>query len=91
MVARIRGAFHTVEGKRRIDRKDWGVTWNTTLDSGGLLVSDKIILEFELFLIKEQSAARIAARSGQSALRSVLRPPLRRLPRLLRHSPRSWR
>ncbi|MGO1349106.1 MAG: YceI family protein, partial [Brevibacterium aurantiacum] len=27
------------EGKRRIDRKDWGVTWNTTLDSGGLLVS----------------------------------------------------
>lgn len=41
------------EGKRRIDRKDWGVTWNTTLDSGGLLVSDKITLEFELSLIKE--------------------------------------
>ena len=39
------------EGKRRIDRKDWGVTWNTTLDSGGLLVSDKITLEFELPLI----------------------------------------
>ncbi|MCF2574370.1 YceI family protein [Brevibacterium sp. UCMA 11754] len=42
-----------LEGKRRIDRKDWGVTWNTTLDSGGLLVSDKITLEFELSLIKE--------------------------------------
>ncbi|AZL05828.1 YceI family protein [Brevibacterium aurantiacum] len=41
------------EGKRRIDRKDWGVTWNTTLDSGGLLVSDTITLEFELSLIKE--------------------------------------
>lgn len=41
------------EGKRRIDRKDWGVTWNTTLDSGGVLVSDKITLEFELSLIKE--------------------------------------
>ncbi|AOP53642.1 YceI family protein [Brevibacterium aurantiacum] len=41
------------EGKRRIDRRDWGVTWNTTLDSGGLLVSDKITLEFELSLIKE--------------------------------------
>ncbi|MGO2863098.1 MAG: YceI family protein [Brevibacterium sp.] len=42
-----------LEGKRRIDRKDWGVTWNTTLDSGGLLVSDKITLEFELSLTKE--------------------------------------
>ncbi|GAA1843873.1 YceI family protein [Brevibacterium marinum] len=42
-----------LEGKRRIDRKDWGVEWNTTLDSGGLLVSDKITLEFELSLIKQ--------------------------------------
>lgn len=42
-----------LEGKRRIDRKDWGVTWNTKLDSGGVLVSDKITLEFEVALIKE--------------------------------------
>lgn len=41
------------EGTRRIDRRDWGVSWNTPLDSGGLLVSDKISLEFELSLIKE--------------------------------------
>ena len=41
-----------LEGSRRIDRKDWGVTWNTKLDSGGVLVSDKITLEFELSLIK---------------------------------------
>lgn len=41
-----------LEGTRRIDRKDWGVTWNTKLDSGGVLVSDKITLEFELSLIK---------------------------------------
>lgn len=41
-----------LEGGRRIDRKDWGVTWNTPLDSGGVLVSDKISLEFELSLIK---------------------------------------
>lgn len=43
-----------LEGSRRIDRKDWGVSWNTPLDSGGVLVSDKISLEFELSLIKEQ-------------------------------------
>ncbi|WP_209326157.1 YceI family protein [Brevibacterium renqingii] len=42
-----------LEGSRRIDRKDWGVTWNTKLDSGGVLVSDKISLEFELSLIKK--------------------------------------
>lgn len=41
-----------LEGSRRIDRRDWGVTWNTKLDSGGVLVSDKIALEFELSLIK---------------------------------------
>lgn len=46
-----------LEGTRRIDRKDWGVTWNTTLDSGGVLVSDKITLEFELSLIKNLAEA----------------------------------
>lgn len=42
-----------LEGTRRIDRKDWGVRWNTPLDSGGVLISDKITLEFELSLIKQ--------------------------------------
>jgi len=42
-----------LEGSRRIDRRDWGVTWNTPLDSGGLLVSERIQLEFELSLIKQ--------------------------------------
>lgn len=44
-----------LEGTRRIDRKDWDVTWNTPLDSGGLLVSDKITLEFELSLTKDEA------------------------------------
>ena len=46
-----------LEGTRRIDRKDWGVSWNTPLDSGGVLVSDKITLEFELSLVKDAPAA----------------------------------
>src|SRR5699024_2388416 len=46
-----------LEGSRRIDRKDWGVTWNAKLDSGGVLVSDKITLEFELSLIKKVDEA----------------------------------
>ncbi|WP_423057934.1 YceI family protein [Brevibacterium linens] len=49
-----------LEGTRRIDRKDWGVTWNTKLDSGGVLVSDKITLEFELSLIKNLDEAALA-------------------------------
>ena len=33
------------------------MTWNTKLDSGGVLVSDKITLEFELSLIKKVDEA----------------------------------
>ena len=44
-----------LEGTRRITRKEWGISWNTPLDSGGVLVSDKITLEFELSLVKRES------------------------------------
>jgi polyisoprenoid-binding protein YceI len=36
------------EGGTTIDRKDWGVSWNAALDGGGVMVSDKINLEFEV-------------------------------------------
>jgi polyisoprenoid-binding protein YceI len=49
------------EGTRRIDRREWGVTWNTPLDSGGLLVSDRITLEFEMSLIKQSDEVSPAA------------------------------
>ncbi|AOP52254.1 YceI family protein [Brevibacterium aurantiacum] len=56
-----------LEGSRRIDRKDWGVTWNTKLDSGGVLVSDKITLEFELSLIKNVAEAAPAESADTTA------------------------
>ncbi|MDT5116560.1 MAG: hypothetical protein QOE30_2299 [Mycobacterium sp.] len=40
------------EGSVVINRKDWGVNWNTALETGGVLVSDKITLEFEISAIK---------------------------------------
>ncbi|MDO4253142.1 MAG: YceI family protein [Rothia sp. (in: high G+C Gram-positive bacteria)] len=40
------------EGSRRINRKDWDVSWNANLDAGGVMISDKISLEFELSLIR---------------------------------------
>ncbi|MGO4493675.1 YceI family protein [Arthrobacter sp. 2YAF22_2] len=50
------------EGSRRIDRQDFGLKWNTALDSGGVLVSDKVTLEFEVSAIKvDDDAAKPAA------------------------------
>jgi polyisoprenoid-binding protein YceI len=40
------------EGKTVINRKDWGVNWNAALESGGVLVSEKITLEFDVSAIK---------------------------------------
>lgn len=41
-----------LEGSTVINRKDWGVSWNATLDAGGVLVSEKVTLEFEISAIK---------------------------------------
>ncbi|EMY34746.1 hypothetical protein D477_008013 [Arthrobacter crystallopoietes BAB-32] len=43
------------EGSRRIDRQAFGVKWNTALDSGGVLVSDRILLEFEVSAVKVEN------------------------------------
>ena len=40
------------EGSVVINRKDWGVTWNAALEGGGVLVSDRVTLEFEISAIK---------------------------------------
>ncbi|MFB9431901.1 YceI family protein [Streptoalloteichus tenebrarius] len=40
------------EGSVAINRKDYGVTWNAALETGGFLVSDKIVLEFEISAIR---------------------------------------
>ena len=37
----------------RINRKDYGLTWNATLESGGVVVGDDIKLTSEIQLIKE--------------------------------------
>lgn len=40
------------EGSVTINRKDWGLTWNAALETGGVLVSEKIKLEFDISAIK---------------------------------------
>ncbi|MER5952598.1 YceI family protein [Streptomyces sp. NPDC056121] len=40
------------EGKSELLRSDWGLTWNAALETGGVLVSDKIKLTFDISAIK---------------------------------------
>ena len=45
------------EGKTTINRKDWGVSWNAALETGGVLVSEKVTLELEVSAIKATDAS----------------------------------
>jgi polyisoprenoid-binding protein YceI len=40
------------EGRGEILRSEWGITWNAALETGGVLVSDKIKLRFDISAIK---------------------------------------
>ena len=42
--------------KTTINRTDWGLTWNQALETGGILVGDKITIEIELEIIKQAEA-----------------------------------
>ena len=41
-----------LEGSTQVNRKDWGLTWNAPLEAGGVLVSEKVTLEFEVSAIR---------------------------------------
>lgn len=41
------------EGQTVINRKDFGLTWNAALETGGVLVSEKITLNFDISAIKQ--------------------------------------
>lgn len=45
-----------------INRKDWGLNWNQALETGGVLVGDKVKIDIEVELIKqaEESGEREA-------------------------------
>ena len=40
----------------KINRKDWGLTWNVALETGGVLVGDTINIAIELEIIKQVEA-----------------------------------
>jgi len=46
-----------LEGATTINRKDWDVTWNAALEAGGVLVSEKVDLEFEVSAVRVDDSA----------------------------------
>ena len=56
------GAFNTenfragFEGKATVNRREWGLDFNVALDKGGVLVGEKIKLEFDISAVKRATA-----------------------------------
>jgi polyisoprenoid-binding protein YceI len=48
------------EAHTKISRKDWGLTWNAPLETGGVLVSDEVNIDIELEVVKQPEAAPVA-------------------------------
>jgi polyisoprenoid-binding protein YceI len=48
--------------KGRIDRKDFGLTWNKALEAGGVLVGDEVILELDVEGIETKPMAPAAGK-----------------------------
>lgn len=47
--------------KTRINREDWGLTWNQALETGGVLVGKEIDIAIEVELVEEVPAMEMAA------------------------------
>ena len=45
-----------LEGSTTVNRRDFGLNWNAALDTGGVLVSEKVTLEFDVSAIKSEEA-----------------------------------
>ena len=67
--AEISGIVPNMKGGRRagfsatakISRKEWGLTWNVAMETGGLLVGDEIKIWLELALVAAEAApAKVA-------------------------------
>ena len=44
-----------LEGGVTVNRKDWGIAWNAPLETGGVLVGEKVALELEVSAVKNPS------------------------------------
>jgi polyisoprenoid-binding protein YceI len=42
--------------RAKINRRDWGLTWNVALEAGGVVVSEEVAIEIEVELVKRKVA-----------------------------------
>jgi polyisoprenoid-binding protein YceI len=40
------------EGSTTINRRDWGVAWNAPIEAGGVLVSEKVVLDIQVSAVR---------------------------------------
>jgi polyisoprenoid-binding protein YceI len=45
-----------LSAKTKINRKDWGLTWNVGLEAGGVLVSEDVNIEIDLQVVNKAEA-----------------------------------
>jgi polyisoprenoid-binding protein YceI len=55
--------IYALEAKGKLNRKDFGLTWNKTLESGGLMVSDEVNMSIALEMTETKEAATKAAQA----------------------------
>lgn len=48
-------------GKTKINRKEWGLTWNQGLETGGVLVGEDVEISIELELVQQPETEQVAA------------------------------
>ncbi len=61
----VSAGFHA---STTINRKDWGLTWNMALETGGVLVGDEVEIDIEVELIRQeeqQEAVEATATSSE--------------------------
>ena len=47
--------------KATLDRRDYGLVWNAALETGGVLVGEKVEISIELEAVKKVAATPVAA------------------------------
>jgi polyisoprenoid-binding protein YceI len=58
----------------KLDRKDWGMTWNKALDTGGMVVSDEVKLEINAELAERTATPPVPAPAEKTAARAAEKP-----------------
>jgi polyisoprenoid-binding protein YceI len=51
----------------KLDRKDWGMSWNKALDAGGMVVSDEVKLEINAELVEKPTPSPEPAAAAKPA------------------------